>query len=330
MSPDATRAELRAALLRDVTRCGFVPSPVRQAAWQALCGVRSAFPPDVLLAEEAALRDEVDDFATSFFATPVDLRCQRWRALSARCAWSPPLVARLAALEPGLRLDIRPGDIRSPLTAQLASHVAGLFVLGPSARAAQRQAVLRAMRPDIAGWEEAGKQLRAMAPALVALEPTLLASLLAWRGQQQRLAQVRQARPPVTPRPERRPAPRPAAPAASGSGGVRAIGGVAAVVTFFIIRACTSFGSISAPRPDPPPPPQFEIQRRDPDEFDRRIRKAWQEAEQQRRQQDAIDQLPRDGNETRKRPGDLWPGRDPQGGGPRTPVDTRPIFPRKP
>src|SRR5262249_35271187 len=38
LSPDPTPAEVRAALLRDVTREGFVPPPERQQAWQVLCG----------------------------------------------------------------------------------------------------------------------------------------------------------------------------------------------------------------------------------------------------------------------------------------------------
>jgi hypothetical protein len=211
--------EAPGALLQEVTRAGFVPPP----------------PPDPLLAEEARLRGEVDDFAAAFFATPVEPRRQRWQALSEQCSFSPPLTARLSALQPALDLDLGLGDIGNPRTAQLASHVAGLFVLAPAARAAQRQAVLRGMQADIGGWEENARQLQAVAPAVAALEPTLLVSVLGWREQQQRLARARVGRQPVS-----RPAPgrvaraaaaAPPAPAAKGSGG-RAVGWLCAGVGF--------------------------------------------------------------------------------------------------
>ena len=59
LSPDATPAQARAALLHEVTSDGFVPPPGRQQAWQALCappGSQKPCPPDALPAEEARLR----------------------------------------------------------------------------------------------------------------------------------------------------------------------------------------------------------------------------------------------------------------------------------
>lgn len=292
LPPDATPDEVRAALLCEVTREGFAPPPARQRAWQVLCaptGSPPPCPPEALVAEEGRLRDEIDDFAASFFTTPVGARRQRWRELSALAAFSPPLAARLAALEPGLDLDVRPGGIGNPRTEQLASHVAGLFVLAPAARAAQRQAVLRGMQGDIVGWEEAARQLQATLPALAELEPTLLSSILGWRGQQQRLAKLREARGQAGRRPAARPAPAPRAPAApapaSGAGG-KAIGGGAVLVAFFIIRACVGLGSHSSSSTPPPtytPPPKFEFQPVDPEGFER-TRKALDELERVNRE----------------------------------------------
>jgi hypothetical protein len=242
--------EARAALLQAVTHAGFVPPQS-----------------ETLLVEETRLRGEVDDFAASFFATPVEARRQRWQALSVRCASSPPLSARLAALEPGLGLDLRPGDIGNPRTAQLASHVAGLFVLAPVARAAQRQAVLRAMHSDIAGWEECARQLQATAPTLSALEPTLVTSILNWRQQQQQLARLRQGRPAPTYRPPSRTTTptRAPAPAPVRSGG-KAFGWVGVAVAIGIVRVCIGLGSHST---SPAPQPRIEIPRIDPDQAER-------------------------------------------------------------
>jgi hypothetical protein len=298
LAADATPGEVRAALLREVTRAGFVLSPARQQAWQVLAAPPAAArprPPGMLAAEEVRLRSEVDDFAASFFATPVGARRQRWQALAAECAALPPLAARLAALGPGLGLDLRLSDIGNPRTAQLASHVAGLFVLGPAARAAQRQAVVRALQTDIAGWEETARQLQAVSPALAALEPSLLTSILTWREQQQRLARVRAARPPLAPRQAARPAARPAAPAPSGSGG-RAVGWGAVLAIIFAVRFC---GGLWTHSPSPSPPPQIQIPRIDPDQPER-MRRLMEDLERHRREAEEL-------NKQRGRPGDGVP-----------------------
>jgi hypothetical protein len=270
LPPDATRAEIRAGLLREVTRDEFVPSPQRQQAWQIFSAPRDstpAFPPAGLLVEEARLRGEIDDFAASFFATPIESRKRRWQELSRICAFSPPLTARLAALEPGLSLDLRLNDIDNPRMAQLASHVAGLFVLPLGARAVQRQAVLRTMQTDIVGWEEISRQLQAGAPALTALEPTLLTAILGWREQQQRLAQLRAGRQSSGRLPTVRRAPAPSnqpAPSDTTNSG-RAIGCVGMVVIWLVVRACIGgLGSHSSVAP----PPKFEAPRFEAPKFD--------------------------------------------------------------
>jgi hypothetical protein len=318
ISADAPPAEVRGALLREVTRCGFVPIPERHAAWQALFTPSGTPTPEMLLAEEARLRGEVDDFAAGFFATPVASRQHRWQALSAQCAFSPPLTARLAALQPALGLELRLGDIGTPRTAQLASHIAGLFVLAPAARAAQRQSVLRSMQPDIGGWEEVARQLQAVAPAVAALEPTLLTTILGWRAQQQRLAKARAGREPPS-----RPAPRalaratkaaPRAPAAKGSGGSRAVGWGAVVLVGLAIRVCAGFGSNTTPPPDVPQfhPEQFQApQQIDPRVFDdvNRLQHLNQEVEEdrQKKQADDLERILQEMQDNRQQPKEFVP-----------------------
>jgi hypothetical protein len=342
LSPDAPPDVVRGALLREVTRADFVPPPERHAAWQAVCAPPGTPPPEMLLAEESRLRGEVDDFAAAFFATPVAARQQRWQALSAQCAFSPPLTARLAALQPALGLELRLEDVGNPRTAQLASHVAGLFVLAPVARAAQRQAVLRSLQADIAGWEEMTRQLQAVAPALAALEPTLLSSILGWRVQQQRLSRARAGREPPS-----RPAPRtaarakaaaPPAPAAKGSGGGRAVGWGAVVLVGLAIRVCAGIGSHTSPAPNVPEfhPELFQApQQIDPrvfDDLDRLQRLNQQFEDDNRRQKEADDpfqQMPENNNGVQ--PGEAKPLRPeefvPHERVPRPPPRDKPLGP---
>jgi len=292
-------AEVRTAFLRELERDGPVPPPHRQQAWQVLLassGSLAPCPPAALVAAEARLRAEIDDFAGSLFATPVKARRQRWRELSGACAFSPPLAARLAALEPGLDLDLGLATLGDPRTAQLASHVAGLFVLAPAARAAQRQAVLRAMEADIAAWEETAQQLVAASPALAALEPALLTSIRGWREQQQRLIRLRAGRqypgrrPAVHAAPCRAAAPPPPAPPSRGSG--RAGIWVAVVAGGLMLRICLGgLGSHSSS----PPPPQIDLHKFDADGADRARRMFHErdrinlDAEKQKRLRDPVD-----------------------------------------
>ncbi len=308
LTPGASPDEVRGALLREVTRDAFVPPPERQAAWRVLCsppGARPPLPPEWLLAEEARLRGEVEDFAAAFFATSVAARRERWQALSDQCAFSPPLTARLAALQPALGLDLALGDIGNPRTAQLASQVAGLFVLAPSARAVQRQSVQRSMQGDIAGWEEAVRQLQTLAPAVAALEPTLLSSILNWRDRQHRLERARAGREtPSRPAPRARGragaaarAPAPAVPAAKGSGAGKGVGCGAAVLASIIIRVCIGLGTYRSPEPQVPQfqAPHFQQPQFDPKMFEQidRMQQFNKEIEEENRRKKEGDDLQR-------------------------------------
>jgi hypothetical protein len=230
---------------------------------------------------------------------------------------SPPLTARLSALEPGLDIDVGLGAIGNPRTAQLASHVAGLFVLAPAARASQRQTVLRSMVSDIDGWEEIVKQLQVIAPALAALEPTLLRSILSWRERQQRLAQVREGRQPVPPRPAARPSPRPRTPTPTGSGSGKGVGCGLLLLIGLAVRIIAGLGSHSSsytpPRYDDRPhfaPVEPLQDRHEADDFQRLLR----ESKEQRRRREELDrirrQLDKFNNPPHRQPID--PGADPQ------------------
>ncbi len=229
-------------------------------------------------------------------------------------------MARLQALRPGLDINLDTNCLGNPRLEQLASHVAGLFVLAPAARAAQRQAVLRSAQTDILGWEEAARQLQATLPTLVALEPTLPAAILGWREQQQRLARRREGR--GTASPPRTPRPAPAAPAPTPPGaGNRAIGGVAAIAILVAIRVFAGLGSPRSSTPEPirpqdvrfpAPAPNVKFQPADADDAER-MRKAFENWEAMQREIDrAAKDLEKRDKQRRAREGDA-PGRpDPQ------------------
>jgi hypothetical protein len=287
----ATPDEARAAFLRELRDNGFVPPPTRQRAWQQLCGLLGSAPPAALFAEEARLRNDIDEFAASFFATPITARHERWQELSQRCASSPPLVARLQALRPGLDVEVDPNSLGNPRLQQLASHVAGLFVLPPAARAAQRQAVLRAAQMDILGWEAAAVQLHATLPALVALEPTLQGAILGWRGQQQRLARRREGRTSSARARAPRPAPPAPTPAPSGAGN-RAIGGITIFAILVAVRLCMGLGSDRTYAPDPIPPQNFRMPPAAPDGPDINIKFEPANADDLERIRKAFEKIP--------------------------------------
>jgi hypothetical protein len=185
LEPEAPPAEAGAALLRRLPAVGFVPPP----AWQeALHLLRDGTPPGglALLGVEDRLRREVDDFAVEFFTLPVAERRQCWQGLAARCAFSPPLTARLRALEPGLRADAGKPIDGNPRLVRLAGQVRELFVLGPAARAVQRQALLRDLDGDLAEWVAVAGELRTRHGAVADLEPELIAQILgAWQTRQE-------------------------------------------------------------------------------------------------------------------------------------------------
>lgn len=181
VSEDATAAEARRAFFRHYREQDFAPpSALRHA-----CGVLTGQPiPAAVEAEwrredEDGLRDEVEAFAAAFFTFAVAQRRERWEALLARCTDTPPLAARLQALQVGLDLDVERLPLGQPFHGELARQVLDTFALPALAQAAARQAFLRRIADPAAAasqraWEKAARYLLAEWPALAGLDTELL------------------------------------------------------------------------------------------------------------------------------------------------------------
>lgn len=205
LKPDAAPAEVRAALLRQLPEDDFVPPFRRQQAARLLLapadGAASILRQGHVLAEEEEhLRTEVDAFAGDFFKLATTERRQRWQELTARCAFSPPLAARVHGLEKGLSATVPVSaseDVRS-----LAEQVCDLFVSRPVVRAARRQEMVREMRLSVARWQAAARQLRSQAADIAALAPALLDELADWEKRLQQQRKRQQVMPTVAQQPQ--------------------------------------------------------------------------------------------------------------------------------
>ncbi|HZT79470.1 MAG TPA: hypothetical protein VFA26_04595 [Gemmataceae bacterium] len=258
----------RAALLQGLEGHGFVPPPLRQQAWEVLSGNEPAAsfsdPP-----EEAGLRSDVEAFAARFFALAPAARQERWRELADRCAFSPPLSARLRELGRGLTAEPEAPELAAPHVRELAGHAAALFVLRPQPRAARRQLLLQEMAQDLDAWEGAARQLQKQHPDLAALEPVLIEQLSGAREAQQLLARRREQARKRAEAERRREAERQRArrdaelrqaSSRAPSGGIPArwIGGLAIGLVIVGIRVCAGLGS-SSYRTTYDPPPRIEF-----------------------------------------------------------------------
>jgi hypothetical protein len=222
LKPDATPERVRAALLRRLPEDDFVlPLRCQHAALFLLRPADGAervsrhgqAPYD----EEDRLRLEVDAFAAEFFKLALSERRRRWQELSGRCAFSPPLTARLRGLERGL--DVALEKVAATDVRELAERVCDLFVLRPAARAVRRQEVLREMGTNPARWQAAARQLQTQAPPVAALALVLVEELANWEKR------LRQQRKPAAPLPA----------AGQASGAQRGSNGVAAVIVLVAI-----------------------------------------------------------------------------------------------
>jgi hypothetical protein len=186
---DAPPAEVRAALLRRLPEAGFVPPPAWRRACRVLSGeaVHGAVDEDVRLAHDDRLRAEVEEFTRGYWGLAPEQRRRRWETLRAGCS-SPPLTARLEALEAGLDAAAEPGGIgrEGPELAELAALIRSLFVLRPAERALARQEFLLRVRRQPHSWERAAKRLRRRYSNLAALDPGLVGELLDWRSRRKR------------------------------------------------------------------------------------------------------------------------------------------------
>jgi hypothetical protein len=180
---DVSASEARAAFLARLRDEDMMPPLRWQQAHRALAGHTSpAVTAQVLAEEEDRLRDEVESFAVEFFRLEVGPRELRWRELRQQCAFSPPLTARLHALEPGLR--VVPGQIHdNPALGELENHLCELFVLRPHERAVRRQQLIFQSAPGVRSrLAQAALSLSKAQPHLAALEPTLIHQLTTWNA----------------------------------------------------------------------------------------------------------------------------------------------------
>jgi hypothetical protein len=178
---EVSAKESRAAFMQRLRDEDFMPPLAWQQASRALLGrgASESLTAQVLTEEEARLRAEVESFAVEFFSLEIDEREKRWRLLRDQSAFSPPLTARLRALEKGLRV---PGesDGMNPKQRELARDIRELFVLRPQARAVRRQELFRQFSPPTIDLDVVAHGFFAAFPELAALEPDFLHHLATW------------------------------------------------------------------------------------------------------------------------------------------------------
>jgi hypothetical protein len=179
VSADTAPAEVRAVFLRRLAQTNFVPPPLLHRAY-GLLHDRQPTPAEdrvgyeaALYAEEVRLREEVETFVQGFFDLLPGDRRRRWEELVDQCAWSPPLAARLEALEAGLDVLAIDGPETEPLTGQLVQRLRKIVLARPHARALQRQA-WRELIEQFPEYRKAARYVRQACPRLAALEPGLL------------------------------------------------------------------------------------------------------------------------------------------------------------
>jgi hypothetical protein len=202
LDPAASPSEVRAAWLRLLAEEGFVPPSEWRLAVQVLLrrqpegGWADRADAAASLAEEERLRGEVEAFADQFWDFTPEHRRQRWEELTARCAFSPVLRARLRLLERGLGAIPFPSEPDEPArVAALADQVRELFVLRPESRGRSRQAMLRRMQDAMGEWKAAARRLRRAFPALATLGADLLDRVEKWTSQPPRLPKKPPAQP---------------------------------------------------------------------------------------------------------------------------------------
>jgi hypothetical protein len=170
---------VRAAYLRSVEHDNGAPNLHAREALLILTGHTNAARPVLALeGVEDDLQRETDDFAARFFTLAAEERKTTWDRLHARGQGFVRVAARLAALRPGLWVDLPDLDRHTDL-GRLAALVCQLFTLRPLARAARRHAFLAGVKREGKWelWARAANRLRAAHGALAALEPEFISQL---------------------------------------------------------------------------------------------------------------------------------------------------------
>jgi hypothetical protein len=168
---DGTPAELTAAFLRALPGEQFAPREEEAAAVSALAGVALPVGERGAAVVAADLAAEAKGLAAAFWSLPPADRRARWAGLSGRCR-DEAVRHRLAALEPGLDIEVKPHA--DPAVEELAEFVRGQFTLAPREAAVRRVKWLAARAARHADLTAAAERLRRDDPATASLAPALL------------------------------------------------------------------------------------------------------------------------------------------------------------
>ena len=131
---------------------------------------------EMFRAREVALGKEVEQFAADFFSIPPAQRQERWRELTAACAFSRPLAVWLQALSGGLSV-VPPQLQDTGRLRELADYVCRNFTKRPTARIAVDEVLLRHAAYAPKEWQDAALRLRQSYAQIAGLAPHLVAHL---------------------------------------------------------------------------------------------------------------------------------------------------------
>jgi hypothetical protein len=159
-------------ILKELSECGFLPSPNRDVALRVITGAPESreLPISSMIWQEesARLNGSIDEFATKFFQIPSSERLQQWRLLSAQIGFAPNLVGRLRRLGMGVSVDQNVVGSSQQLVQGLANELAHVF----TAPAQERKDRTRRF---ISNWGNLGQSGKLAANELSKLNRSLAA-----------------------------------------------------------------------------------------------------------------------------------------------------------
>lgn len=176
---EASPQDVRGAILSHLDDADFMPPVGWRQAIRRLCDSKTPqagpeYGYDAFReARENDFAEEVDRFATEFFALPPGPRRVKWTQLLKQVAEFPRLRARLSSWQPGLEAESVTPD--GPQEAILVERIRRLFLLKPGDQDAQRRQWLESMTGD---WQTVVRRVRAKCPRLAQLDSDFLAALV--------------------------------------------------------------------------------------------------------------------------------------------------------
>ena len=178
----SNRATQAAAICRLVASDQFLPSPGDHDAILAIAHHAGAPRPRPLTSEAAdaiyqELRDQIEDFASSFFSIAPAERRRQWEELRQAAAGDVRLMGRLEFLERALSLE-RPQQIPEDAQGLLIEEIFSTFVFPAVERAARRRSFLLKHRGEMDSVVAAAKSLRRRHAQIARLAPDLIHILL--------------------------------------------------------------------------------------------------------------------------------------------------------